>query len=97
MVYEANWQVKETVLLLEQVVSRFGSRDRKRIILLGWRRCIIWLQYIGILATAMLGLEMMKHIVEIQRQVLDEHHPARIGSEAWLEQFEREIANTKIA
>lgn len=37
------------------------------------------------------ALQMMKHIVEIRRQVLGGTHPARIGSEAWLEYFESEV------
>jgi hypothetical protein len=39
------------------------------------------------------ALDMMKHVVEIHRQVLDKYHPARTGSEAWLKHFEREMGN----
>jgi hypothetical protein len=35
----------------------------------------------------------MKDVVEIRRQLLDEHHPDRIASEAWLEQFKREMGD----
>jgi hypothetical protein len=42
------------------------------------------------------ALQMMKHIVEIQGQVLDEIHPDRINAETWLEQFEEEMVTTQL-
>jgi hypothetical protein len=41
--------------------------------------------------------DMMKHVIRKCRQVLDEYHPARTGSEAWLEHFEREMGNMQPA
>lgn len=37
------------------------------------------------------ALQMMRLVVEICRQVLDERHRNRMNSESWLKQFEREI------
>ena len=41
------------------------------------------------------SLRMTKHVVEIQRQALDEHHPDRENSQAWLKYFENEVLKLK--
>ena len=41
------------------------------------------------------ALQMMKHVVEIQRQALDGNHPDRINSEGWLNHFETETRDTE--
>lgn len=37
------------------------------------------------------ALQLAKRVVEIGRQVPDEHHPDRISSETWLEIFNSEL------
>jgi urease accessory protein UreE len=40
-------------------------------------------------------LRMMRHVVKVQSQALDEHYLDRINSEAWLKHFEDEMHNVE--
>ena len=38
------------------------------------------------------AISLMRKVVSVRRQVLDDTHPKRQGSEDWLVHFEREVA-----
>jgi Tetratricopeptide repeat len=90
--YRANGLVSKAVSLLEQVIKIHEQTlaEDHPARLTSQHALAMAYQDLGRRDTA---LQMMKHVVKICRQVLDEQHPTRKGSEAWLQHFERGMAN----
>jgi Tetratricopeptide repeat len=92
--YKTNGQVKEAVALLEEVMkiqeqslaedhpSRLASQHN-------------WAIYMWELGSQSPALEIMMRVVKIRRRMLNKTHPDRQSSEAWLAEFETEIASSK--